>query len=147
MATIWDSTQRSALVSRARTLTSSHAAKWGRFSVAGMVAHLNDCTRMASGELRVDGKAPSFLRWPPVRYLMIHVLPMPKGAPTAPHLLARCSAAELDQELQAFPALIDGLIACQSLAPTHPAFGPMTRDDWGVLMHKHIDHHLRQFGA
>jgi hypothetical protein len=34
-----------------------------------------------------------------------------------------------------------------TLAPTHPAFGRMTADDWGALIHKHTDHHLRQFGA
>jgi hypothetical protein len=147
MATIWDRTQRSAIEARVGTLTPAHTAKWGKFSVGGMVAHLNDATRMATGELPIKTKAPSFLRWPPVRYLMVHVLPMPKHAPTAPELLSRTSAAELAREQQAFTTLLDGVVRCESLAPAHPAFGAMTRDDWGVLMHKHIDHHLRQFGA
>ena len=29
----------------------------------------------------------------------------------------------------------------------HSFFGRMTGDEWGVLMYKHLDHHLRQFGA
>jgi hypothetical protein len=28
----------------------------------------------------------------------------------------------------------------------HPIFGTMSPQDWGVLLYKHTDHHLRQFG-
>ncbi len=145
--TIWDEGARNALLTRVWALTPEHTAKWGTFSVGGMLAHLNDATRMATGELAVNAKAPSFFQWAPVRYLLIHTLPMPKGAPTAPELLARTSTAELASEQQSFATLIDGLTRREALVPAHPAFGTMTREDWGVLMHKHIDHHLRQFGA
>lgn len=147
MPTIWDADQRATLVRRAEALTPGHTAKWGKFSVAAMVAHLNDATLMALDELPVNAKAPPFLRLAPVRYLFIHVLPMPRSAPTAPELLARSGSAELSGELAAFKTLMDRLGAATRLAARHPAFGPMTRDDWGVLAHKHTDHHLRQFGA
>jgi hypothetical protein len=29
----------------------------------------------------------------------------------------------------------------------HPFLGKMNREEWGILVHKHIDHHLRQFGV
>jgi hypothetical protein len=147
MPTVWDAPVRADLVRRLQTLTPGHAARWGTFSVAAMVAHLNDATEMALGELPVAAKAPSFLRLAPVRYLLIHVLPMPKSAPTAPQLLARSAEADLGREQAAFAMLFDRLGAATTLAATHPAFGTMTRRDWGVLCHKHIDHHLRQFGV
>ncbi len=147
MPTVWDSVVRASLVSRARTLTPQHTATWGKFSVAAMMAHLNDALRMAVGDLDVAGKAPSFLAWPPVRYLFIHVLPMPKGAPTVPGLIARSSSADLAQEQQAFQALCEAVGKRETMAASHPAFGRLTRDDWGVLIHKHSDHHLRQFGV
>ncbi len=147
MPTIWNDAERDALAERVRALTPAHAARWGRFSVAGMVAHLNDALRMANGDLPVAAKAPPFLKWAPVRYLIIHVLPMPKGAPTAPELIARSTAADLAHEQQAFDTLLADLPRRETLAPTHPAFGRMTREDWGAIVHKHTDHHLRQFGA
>ena len=76
---------------------------------------------------------------------MIHKLPMPKSAPTAPELLARRDA-DLEREQQTFRTLFARLGPPHALVP-HPAFGPMSRDDWGVLIHKHADHHLRQFGV
>jgi hypothetical protein len=147
MPTVWEPPVRADLVRRVLTLTPAHTARWGRFTGAAMVAHLNEATRMALGELDVRAKAPPFLRLAPVRYLLIHVLPMPRSAPTAPELLARSTTADLATEQQAFTALFDRLGAAATLAPAHPAFGPMTREDWGVLAHKHADHHLRQFGV
>lgn len=29
----------------------------------------------------------------------------------------------------------------------HPFFGEMTEDQWDVLLWKHLDHHLQQFGV
>jgi Protein of unknown function (DUF1569) len=29
----------------------------------------------------------------------------------------------------------------------HPFWGKMTYEDWNKLMWKHMDHHLKQFGA
>jgi hypothetical protein len=80
MPTAWDPAVRNGLLARARALTPQHTAKWGKFTAAGMLAHLNESTRMATGELPVTAKAPSFLRWPPLRYLIVHHLPMPKSA-------------------------------------------------------------------
>lgn len=148
MPSIWSDASRDDLVRRMWTLTPRHTARWGRFTVQGMVAHLNDASRMATGDLVVSGnpKVPGFLKWPPVRYLVIHHLPMPKNAPTAAELLARTDA-DLEREQQTFATLFDGLPRRTILAATHPVFGVMTRDDWGVLAHKHTDHHLRQFGV
>jgi hypothetical protein len=33
------------------------------------------------------------------------------------------------------------------LGNAHPTFGPMTGRDWDVLVWRHLDHHLRQFGC
>jgi len=29
----------------------------------------------------------------------------------------------------------------------HPAFGHFTKEQWGKMQYKHLDHHLRQFGV
>jgi len=31
--------------------------------------------------------------------------------------------------------------------PPHPIFGAFTTEQWGKMQYKHLDHHLRQFGA
>lgn len=147
MPTAWDSAVRAVLVTRARTLTPQHTAQWGKFTVAGMMAHLNESTRMATGELPIVGKGPSPLRFPPLRYLIIHHLPMPKSAPTAPELLVRCDSADLAREQALFAETFTRLDGTSHPLVAHPAFGELSHASWGVLIHKHVDHHLRQFGA
>lgn len=112
-----------------------------------MVAHLNDATRMAIGELAVAAKGGP-LRYFPLKQLILYVVPFPKGAPTAPELLARCDGADLEVERIEFVRLVERAAARPATAPwpAHPAFGPLTREAWGKLGYKHTDHHLRQFG-
>src|SRR5262249_6524526 len=31
--------------------------------------------------------------------------------------------------------------------PTHSFLGRLTGEEWGTMMYKHLDHHLRQFGG
>ena len=127
MPTFWDATARDAFCQRVARLTPDTPARWGRFNAAQMVAHLNDAMRMASGELPVAPKNTPLRYWP-VKKLVIYVLPFPKGAPTAPELLARCGAADLATEQAAFRTLADRVAAKPSTDawPAHPAFGALT---------------------
>lgn len=147
MISIFEPSAREELVRRLATLSPDAPARWGKFNATRMLAHVNDGLRMATGELPVKSKK-TFLRNPVIRYLVIYVLPFPKGAPTAPELLARADRAEFNAERAAFTELLAG-VGSQGgrLAwPDHPAFGPMTRKDWGALGYKHIHHHFTQFG-
>jgi hypothetical protein len=147
MTTAWNPDVRASFIARTRSLTVDTKPRWGKMNAAAMMAHLNDALRMALGDLPVKSKNLP-LRYKPIRHLFIYYLPMPKGAPTAPELIARCQGASLDDERKAFAELLD---RCGSVAPgaklgEHPAFGKLSYDEYGALIAKHTDHHLRQFG-
>jgi hypothetical protein len=147
MSTAWDPTLRSSFVDRVKTLTTDTKPRWGTMNASAMMAHINDSLRMALGDLPVKSKNLP-LRYKPIRHLFIYYLPMPKGAPTAPELIARCNGASLEDERKAFSQL---MLRCGALAPgakmgEHPAFGDLSYDEYGALIAKHTDHHLRQFG-
>ena len=149
MKTIFNPADRAAIERRLQHLPTGATPRWGKFTCGQMLAHLTDAARMALGDLPIgSGGAPAFLSWPPVRHAVIHWLPFPKGAPTAPELLSR-QAEPHQQEVDALLALIARVVANESAGQwaRHPAFGTLTTRTWGVLVHKHIDHHLRQFGA
>ena len=144
-ASIYDDASRSALLRRLDGLRPDHAPRWGRMTAPQMVTHLLEAFRMPSGELRIRR---SFVPLRPlVRWLMLYVVPFPKGAPTAPQLLRRV-AATWEADVSALRGAIERATRPAPGAPIgdHPIFGDMSVDDWGVLMHKHTDHHLRQFG-
>lgn len=147
MHTIWNAPDRRHLQQRLARLTPDARRRWGRMTAPQVVAHLSDNVRMMLGELRVEP------RWLPIRYfplkqLIVYVLPFPKGAPTAPELVTRMPLS-WPGEVAELSALLDRLAAQPADRdwPEHPAFGRLSRRAWGVLVYRHTDHHLRQFGA
>ena len=144
---MWDSAVRADFIERSRRLTQGTRAQWGKFNAAAMMAHLNDSYRMCLGELTVPAKNLP-LRYTPIKQLVIYWLPFPKGAPTAPQLLARCDSASLADEQRALLQMFDKLSAVKPghRLQEHPAFGPLSYSAYGVLMARHTDHHFRQFG-
>ena len=147
-ATIWDTSVRTSIADRAQRVKADARPAWGKMNAAAMMAHINDSLRMALGDLPVKSKNLP-LRYKPIRKLFIYYLPMPKGAPTAPELIARCQNAVLEDEKKMFAELIG---RCATIEPgtmlgEHPAFGDLSYDEYGALIAKHTDHHLRQFGV
>jgi hypothetical protein len=84
----------------------------------------------------------------PLKHLLLYVLPFPHGAPTAPELLVR-EPEPFEAVRQSLLELLEraGTEPMQGQGPVHPLFGQLTRREWGVVLHKHMNHHLTQFGA
>jgi len=148
MRSVLNEADRSALCRRVASLPPAATARWGRMSAERMLAHLAQSARMALGELPVKPKGRRAFHVFPLKHLILYVLPFPKGAPTAPELLAG-PPESLEAHRQALLELVErlGTGPAHGPGPEHPLFGPLTRQEWGVLVHKHSDHHLRQFGA
>ena len=148
MRTVFNLADRLELSRRVDALVPDASARWGRMDCPQMLAHLSDGVKMALGELRVATKGPTALRLPPIRHAVIHWLPFPKGAPTAPELLTR-RATDWQAECAELKHLLERMGAMEGARewPEHPAFDRLNSRDWGTLVHRHVDHHLRQFGA
>jgi len=148
MKTLFNGDDRKDLERRLDRLVHSSSPRWGRMDCGQMLAHLTEAMRMGLGELPVRGRKGGPLRFPPLRHAIIYWLPFPKGAPTAPELIAR-RAGDCVLETAEIKTLMERFAARAGAAKwaEHPAFGPLSERDWGVLGYKHIDHHLRQFGA
>jgi hypothetical protein len=74
---------------------------------------------------------------------------MRRNSPTVPDLVI-AEERDLDTERDRLTSLIDRFVAAGPAGCTthpHSFFGRMTPREWAILMYKHLDHHLRQFGA
>jgi hypothetical protein len=145
--TLFDSGARAELLRRMESIPPDRRPLWGKMSTGQMLAHVNASLAMATGELPTEPKK-SPLANPLMRWLVIYVMPWPKGTPTAPELLAT-PPGEWAADLVQFRAQLEraGARSPGGDWPRHPVFGQMKGKHWGVLVHKHLDHHLRQFGA
>jgi hypothetical protein len=144
--TIWQADTRDDLRRRLTALRPDTPARWGRFTAIQMLAHLAESVRMALGDLDVVPiRLP--IRYPPLKQIVIYCLPFPRNAPTSPELLAR-RPADFELERNAAGSLLERLASPpDGPRPAHPLFGRLSEQAWGVLIYRHYDHHLRQFGV
>lgn len=146
MPSLANTSQRDAIIARIEALSPEARGQWGRFSAPQMVAHCADALRMGLGELPCKSKDKAIGRLFIVKWLVFNVLPFPKSAPTADELISRTPAA-WDAERANLISLVRRAGEAKELTAEHPFFGPMTTSEWGKLAWKHLDHHLKQFGA
>jgi len=148
MKSMWQHDTRREVVDRLGQLTPDRRAEWGRMSAQQMICHLTASVQMANGEKAVAAKQTP-LRYPIIKQLLIYALPFPKNVPTAPELLVPSTPNGWSKDLDNLQAALDRFVARGPEARwcDHPAFGPLSAQQWGVLVYRHMDHHLRQFGV
>lgn len=126
---------------------------WGEMSVAQMVSHCTSGIEMAMGKIHPKrAPFPASLVGVLIRPLALgDDKPFRRNSPSSPELFpSEPESCDLEHERAELIAAIDrfaaGGPACCSQQP-HPFFGQLTPEQWAVLMYKHLDHHLRQFGV
>ncbi|MGH7561034.1 MAG: hypothetical protein ACRENB_08435 [Gemmatimonadales bacterium] len=148
MKTLLDPACHARIVARFRSLDPAAQPRWGALTAPRMLAHLCDQMRHTLGDTIVPGRAGP-LRWPLVKQALMYWLPWPKGKIKGPREMFRTPPATWSADLAALEGLVDRFIreTSRDRWPEHPFFGSMTHRSWGRFIHRHFDHHLRQFGA
>jgi len=123
--------------------------QWGKMDVAQMMAHCSAAMDMASGKLNLPRIFIGRILGPLVRPIYTNEKPFGKNNPTDKKLVfadARDFASEKDRLKSCVREFQAGGEAKCTTYP-HPFFGSFTPQEWARGMYKHLDHHLRQFGA
>ena len=137
------------VLGRIDMLTPETQRLWGKMSVNQMLAHCSVGIRTAKGELFL--KSGFFLKLVGsiFKSQTTNEKHFSKGSPTHPGFIIGDTAG-FEKEKQSLIGLIrqfhkDG--EGKTTTNPHAFFGKLTPTQWGSLMYKHIDHHLRQFGV
>jgi Protein of unknown function (DUF1569) len=127
--------------------------QWGSMAVAQTLAHCTAGIQMATGVIQAKrAPFPATMLGPLIKLLVFRDdKPLRRNSPSSPELLsADPIQCELEREQSVLTAAIDSFAsqgaACCTSHP-HPFFGPLKPEQWAILIYKHVDHHLRQFGV
>jgi len=149
MQTIFDSATRDELLRRVDAVNAGSTRQWGKMSAAQMLEHTARALEVATGRKPATqafvGKAISWI----FKKYFLSEKPFFKNGPTVPALIVH-DEPELEAARERVKTLIRELSASGEKAcdgRVHGFFGPLTGAEWGVSQYKHVDHHLRQFGA
>jgi hypothetical protein len=127
--------------------------QWGSMAVAQTLAHCTSGLEMAMGG--IQAKRATF----PVSLIGLLIKPLifrddkpiRRNSPSAPELFeADPTKCDFISERSRLIAAIEsfagqGPVGCSRYP--HPFFGRLNPQQWAILMYKHVDHHLRQFGV
>jgi len=138
------------LIHRLENLNIQSERQWGKMDVAQMVVHCQKPLEVADQKLMVKRNLISFLFGSMMKKkLIIKGEPFKQNLPTAKEFKIE-SLENFDIEKAKLMTMISdlGKKGPSAIAvTTHPFFGDMTPDQWGLLFYKHLDHHLKQFGV
>lgn len=146
MPTLLSPSDRTVIIERLRAMTPETAARWGTFDPPRMLCHITDQMRVAVGDIG-SNRQDTLLRRTLLKWIVIHapVKAPPGKVQTVPEMLTS-SPGEWHEDMAACVALIEE-VAKGEANGIHPAFGPLNGKEWAKLGWRHLDHHLRQFGA
>jgi hypothetical protein len=149
MKSLFEKSVSEELISRINKLTSKTKSEWGKMSVSQMLVHAQKPFQCAFGEIELKRSVISFIFGPVARKQLLNERPFAKNLPTDKNFIVK-NQPDFDSEKRKLISLIERFYnsGAESLTKKpHPFFGKMTTKEWDGLMYKHLDHHLRQFGA
>jgi hypothetical protein len=132
------------ILSRLNSITGTEQRLWGKMSEAQMLVHCRKQIEMALGVIPTKPMYPRPIQWL-TKIAFGYYIPWPKNLITAPEMVAT-NECVFESELDKLLSAISAFIEAEKLHP-HPVFGNLTKEDWGLIIYKHLDHHLKQFGA
>lgn len=146
VGTLLNDEDRSRLIQRLRRVRPDAVPAWGTLDAARMLCHLADQLRVALGDLP-SKPVHTFASRTLLKFLVVNTgLAPPRGKiQTAPEMLTSRPAA-WEADLSACVELAER-VGTGSARAVHPAFGPLSPEQWGRLCWKHLNHHLVQFGV
>jgi len=149
MKSLYDASCVAEVKARLKQLQPESPRQWGKMNAPQAVAHCSTAMEWALGDRKPQRMFLGRIIGQIIKPMVLRDgEPMRRNSPTAPELIIgdlRDLSKEREQLCSQIDRFATGPGACTS-AP-HPFFGRLTPNEWAVLMYKHVDHHLRQFGV
>lgn len=138
------------VMQRIEKLSPTSQAHWGKMNVSQMLAHCNVTYEMMYEN--IHPKPNAFLKFILkllVKKKVVDETTYAKESKTAPAFLitSEKNFAGEKERLIAYMKKTQELGANYFDGRESHSFGSLSKDEWNNMLYKHLDHHLRQFGA
>ena len=135
MSSLFNKQDNERIVARVAAVQSEKKAIWGTMSAEQMLLHCQQPFKVVFEELKLKRSLVAILFGGLIKKSALDDKAFKANLPTEKKNLIAC--------IQKFHSAGPEGVTQQP----HPFFGKMTDKEWDKLMYKHLDHHLRQFGA
>ena len=132
---IYDDGTLSEFMTRVENLKADAVRQWGTMNVSQMLAHCSAVFEAALGDKPLKRSFIGLVFGRMAKPMLTNDKPFKQNIPTDKGFIVTDTAGFS----QGGPATMENR--------KHPFFGTMTAKEWSTSQVKHLDHHLRQFGA
>jgi hypothetical protein len=150
MKNLYEATTAKEIRERIARLGPNSQRQWGKMNAAQAMAHCATGMEWAVGDKTESRMFLGRIFGPMAKAAVLKdEKPLGKNVPTAKSLVVK-DERDLGKECARLSALVERFVAAGPQGCTksaHTFFGELTPEEWARLMYKHLDHHLRQFGA
>lgn len=148
MKSLFDPDTIKEITSRINNLKPDSQAQWGNMNVAQMVTHAQAPFKVAFEELKIKRGLIGILFGGIAKKQLTSEEPFKKNLPTEKNFLVKGNP-DFNMEKQNLINYVHkfGQSKGKLTNDQHPFFGKLTEKEWDILIWKHLDHHLRQFGT
>jgi len=150
MKNLFEASTAHDIKARVSRLRPDSERQWGKMTPPQMLAHCSTAFEMAMGEIKPPRAFIGRVLGGIVKPLALKdETPLRRNAPTTRELIV-ADRRDLEMERARLSAMVDRFTAGGPATCTdhpHAFFGRLKPEEWAVLMYKHLDHHLRQFGV
>jgi len=149
MKTLFQKDTVDEVLQRIDGMQAASVRQWGKMDAAQMLAHCSATMDMASGRMNPPRALIGRLIGSFVKPIFLNEKPFSKNSPTDQRLVVS-DARDFVREQEQLKSKVRQFQEAGEAGCTrhpHPFFGALTPEQWSRGMYKHLDHHLRQFGA
>lgn len=149
MKSIFDQNTREQLIKRIEQINEESKAKWGKMNVSQMLKHntywngwmlgTEDHIYKQAFMGKIFGKIA-------MKRMIREDKPFDKNIPTSDQFKPQANIEALASEKSKWVDFLRNYENYNNPNFIHDFFGKMTKEQIGILVYKHTDHHLRQFG-
>ena len=146
---IYDDGTLSEFMTRVENLKADAVRQWGTMNVSQMLAHCSAVFEAALGDKPLKRSFIGLVFGRMAKPMLTNDKPFKQNIPTDKGFIVTDTAgfdAEKKKLLSLLTRFSQGGPATMENRK-HPFFGTMTAKEWSTSQVKHLDHHLRQFGA
>jgi hypothetical protein len=146
MKSVFAKESRDELINRINLLNENSTPQWGKMNVSQMIKHCTQWDEMALGKRIYKQSFIGKLFGKMALKDMVKDEPIKRNLPTVPSFKIKENGNVEDEESK----LINSINEYASFSNEnfiHPFFGRMTKENTGIMVYKHVDHHLKQFNC
>jgi hypothetical protein len=149
MKNLYDQPAYEEIANRILQVSADSVRQWGKMDPAQMLAHCCEAFKVPLSNQPVKRMLTGYLVGWMAKGMLFSEKPWKQNLPTAPGFIVT-DAKILEKEKLRLLSMLEAFYtrgAANTGKYPHPFFGKLSAEQWGKMMYKHLDHHLKQFNC